>query len=472
MPVIGVEQGVKVHAMSSMVAAAARLDRLPLASFHRRLLWIVGLSIFFDFFDAAMAGALVGGLLNSHWSTLRMNTLFLAASGVGGVAGNLIAGASADRFGRRMALRASLLLVAITTLVSAAAPSMSVLTALRFVSCVGIAAVPTVGFSLLSEFLPPQARGRWSSLGGTIANCATVCAALAGYILLPHGEWRWMFVIPGVACLVLCLISGTLPESPRWLEALGRQDEARQTMDEIERGVTASTKAVLPPIKANPDPVQRWPAGSLWRRPLVFRLLFGMGIALGTNVAIAGVLTWLPTILLKQGFTISNSLARNLLMTVGAPVGALLSALLADRYGRRPGIVVVAIAATVLAVVFSLTTTSVLSIPIGFTLLTALAFLVNIIYAVYLPELFPTTLRVQGCAAAAATTKFAFIFLPFAMASLLTRGGIVAAMGLIEACLLLVAVSVAVFGRETALKSLEVTSATAPGDKLQSARLH
>src|SRR5580704_7001293 len=95
----------------SVVHSGARLDRLPLTRYHRRLLWIIGLSIFFDFFDAAMAGVVVGGLLSSHWSTLSTNTLFLSAAGVGGVIGNLVVGKFADKYGRRPALRNSLLLV-------------------------------------------------------------------------------------------------------------------------------------------------------------------------------------------------------------------------------------------------------------------------------------------------------------------------------------------------------------------------
>jgi putative MFS transporter len=153
-----------------------------------------------------------------------------------------------------------------------------------------------------------------------------------------------------------------------------------------------------------------------------------------------------------------------LLITAGAPIGALLGALYADRLGRRRGIASIAVIAAALAALFSVSSSSGVSIVLGFALLTALAFLANVVYAVYLPELFPTTLRVQGAATAAATTKFAFIFLPFAMASLLARGGTVAAMGLIEGCLFLVAVSTLLFGAETAYKPLEVISSdSVPG---------
>lgn len=443
------------------VGAGARLDRLPTSAIHRTFLWIVGLSVFFDFFDASMSGALVGSLYSSHWSTLSANTLFLAATGAGGVLGNLCIGPLADRYGRRAALRASLLLVGMTTLISAGAPSMSWLIALRFLSCVGISAIPTVGFCMLAEILPPGARGTWSTFGGAVANSATVFASLAGYLLIPSGAWRWMFVIPGVASLALWRISRRMPESPRWLEAVGRTEQAELTLRHIETESTKSSTDALPPIRkpvAAPT-VQLASARSFLRRPMRGRLLFGVTIALGANVAIAAFLAWLPTMLLREGLTISSSLGRNLLMTAGTPCGALLGALLADRLGRKRGLVSVAGVAIVLAVIFARAVTAWGSVLGGFALLTAMAFVVNVIYAVYLPELFPTTLRVQGTAIAAAITKVAFIAMPFAMAGLLKSGGPKAAMLLIEVCLAAVALTVALFGSETAYHSIEATSA-------------
>ncbi len=452
---------VSAEAAPHVVGAGARLDRLPASAIHRSLLWIVGLSVFFDFFDASMAGGLVGGLLSSHWSTLSANTLFLAATGAGGVLGNLGIGHLADRYGRRSALRASLLLVGLTTLISAGAPSMSWLIALRFLSCVGISAIPTVGFCLLAEILPPGTRGTWSTFGGAVANSATVFASLAGYLLIPSGAWRWMFVIPGIASLALWRISRRMPESPRWLEAVGHTGQAELTLRHIESAVAKSSGGVLPPIRepADAPTVQFASARSFLRRPMLGRLLFGITIALGANVAIAAFLTWLPTMLLREGLTISSSLGRNLLITAGTPFGALLGALLADRLGRKRGLVSVAAVAIVLSLFFATAITGWVSILAGFALLTAMAFVVNVIYAVYLPELFPTTLRVQGTAIAAAITKIAFIALPFAMAGLLKSGGPTAAMLLIEVSLAVVTLTVASFGSETAYHSLEVTSA-------------
>jgi len=437
-----------------------RLDRLPAGRSHRLVLLIISLGIFFDFFDSSMAGALAGALLSSRWSTLELNTVFLAASGVGGVIGNLLIGYLADRYGRRAALSGSLLLVGAATAACALAPSMQYLIGFRLISCVGIAAVPTVGFSILAEFLPPVLRGRWTSFGGTIANSSVLCASLAGYLLLPSGLWRWLCAIPGFACIALGLITRRLPESPRWLESIGKREEAERIVSMMERDAEKSSGQPLAPANIAADPSSS-DDRSKHRPPqtrVYSRLLFGITIAVGANVAIFGFLTWLPTMLLKQGFTISNSLGHNALIAIGTPLGSLLGVFFADRFGRRRGIVTASAVTLILALVFARASGSVLLVPVGVALLTGLAFLVNVIYAIYLPELFPTTIRVRGIAIAAATTKGAFIVLPFAMAVLLRVGGMAAGMMLIAGCLLLVASTVGLFGRETAHKSLEETS--------------
>jgi putative MFS transporter len=69
--------------MTATVYAGARLDRLPVGSFHRRMLWLVGLGMFFDSFDNTLSGAVLAQLLSSGWSTLQLNSLFMSATFVG-----------------------------------------------------------------------------------------------------------------------------------------------------------------------------------------------------------------------------------------------------------------------------------------------------------------------------------------------------------------------------------------------------
>ncbi|MEJ1975074.1 MAG: hypothetical protein WDN49_02455 [Acetobacteraceae bacterium] len=69
--------------MNTTVNAAARLDRLPMGSFHWRILRLVGLGMFFDSFDNSMAAGVMAALVKQGWSTLAMNANFISATFIG-----------------------------------------------------------------------------------------------------------------------------------------------------------------------------------------------------------------------------------------------------------------------------------------------------------------------------------------------------------------------------------------------------
>jgi putative MFS transporter len=78
--------------MSNRVNAGARLDRLPVGPFHTRVLWLVGLGMFFDSFDNTLSSSVLATMLHSGWSTLQLNSIFMSATFVG-----LTIGAGVDR---------------------------------------------------------------------------------------------------------------------------------------------------------------------------------------------------------------------------------------------------------------------------------------------------------------------------------------------------------------------------------------
>lgn len=437
--------------------SGTRLDRLPPGAFHVRVAAIIGAIVFFDFFDLTMAGAVAGALLHDGWSTLRLNAVFLAVTGLGGAAGTLLGGILADRIGRRTALRYALAVVAIATLAGAFAPDMTTLIWLRGIAGIGMGAVPTVAWTLLAEFMPPRVRGQWACYAATFGNCSIVVASLAGYFLLPDGGWRWMFVIPGGACLLLWWIVGSaLPESPRWLESKGRYAEADRSLTRIERSSAA-------PVHRAPDEIEhenRMASDgrferSLFGRSLLPTLLLATGVAVGSNVAIYGFISWLPTMLLGEGIAMANTMGQNLLIACGSPVGAILGTVAAGRFRRKPAIIAISAVAAALALLFAATAGTTLAVGVGFVLLLTMSLLSTMVLSVYLPELFPTAVRAEGGSIAVATSRVATILLPFAMISLIERHGSAGAMGLVTASLLLVAAAVSIVGKETANQPLD-----------------
>ena len=104
----------------------------------------------------------------------------------------------------------------------------------RFVQGLGLGAEIVVGYSTLTEFVPPKTRGRWLAFMAFLTVCGFPVTAILGYLIIPTWGWRPMFIIAGIGSLVVWYLRKNLPESPRWLEAQGRTAEA-EALDANDR---------------------------------------------------------------------------------------------------------------------------------------------------------------------------------------------------------------------------------------------
>jgi len=111
--------------MSTPVNAGSRLDRLPIGPFHRRIMLLIGIGMFFDGFDIYIAGTVLSVTLKSGFSTLAQNAAFISATFVGMMLGSFGTGFLGDRFGRRFTYQFNLLLFGIASLAAAFSPNMA-----------------------------------------------------------------------------------------------------------------------------------------------------------------------------------------------------------------------------------------------------------------------------------------------------------------------------------------------------------
>jgi putative MFS transporter len=216
--------------MVNRVNAGARLDRLRIGPFHTRMLSLIGTGLFFDSFDNALSSGLLASMLRSGWSTLHLNSLFMSATFVGLTIGASLAGWMSDRFGRRFAYQFNLAIFGVMSLVSALAPSMPWLIGFRFVMGIGLGAEYVMGYALIIEFVPPAQRGRYLGIMGLIAGIGVFVPSILSALVIPYLGWRPMVVVGGVGTLWVWWLRRHLPESPRWLERVGRAIEAEAVM--------------------------------------------------------------------------------------------------------------------------------------------------------------------------------------------------------------------------------------------------
>jgi len=244
--------------------------------------------------------------------------------------------------------------------------------------------------------------------------------SLLGYLIIPAFGWRPMFVIAGIGSLIVWYLRKNLPESPRWLEAQGRTEEAEALMKTIE--TEAAGGKPLPPVVV-PAPVAQVVAADMLKPPLLQRMIVGSWVLITINTLIFGFVIFLPQFFLRQGLTIANSLAYTVVLSAASLVGCALGAWSSDAVGRRFSIIgasIVTIAAGYVYARFDAASDPAIVLAIGFILIVAIYVQTAILYGVYTPELFPTEIRLRANGICNTFGRGATVVSPFIVGSLMT----------------------------------------------------
>ncbi|NUX57688.1 MULTISPECIES: MFS transporter [Paraburkholderia] len=436
------------HKQGSTIAA--RLDRIPTHSFHTRLLGLVGGGMLIDNFDIYIAGSVLVVLLHSGWSTLSSNAAFVSATFAGMMIGTFAAGLIGDRYGRKPTFQINLAVFGLASIGAAAATNIDLLIAMRFICGVGLGAEIVTGYSTLAEFVPPQSRGKWLALLSMCSSCGLLTATLFSYLLIPIAGWRIMFAIPGVAALFVLWLRKAIPESPRWLEMRGRHAEADAIVCSIEDSAR-KTGATL----ASPAAFPMRTSESIWQLKFLRPLVLGTIMQVVLFTVLYALVAWLPTFLARQGMPINQSLKQSAIMALGGPVGAFVARLLADRLGRRKGIIFGSVIAAAMAAAFGHVSSPMVAMSFGFATYASLFYLLATVQAIYLPEIFPTEIRMRCNAVCVGIGRASAIGAPFVIVYLFEHGGVTAVITLIWILFAVQAVSMAVLGSETSRKPLD-----------------
>jgi len=441
--------------MSTTVNAGARLDRLPVSPFHYRIFWLVGAGMFFDGYDLYVASSVLAAAIQTKFSTLPQNLQFISLTFVGMTLGALITGFLGDRYGRRFTYQVNLLIFGLASLAAAFAQDMGQLIACRFVQGLGLGAEIVVGYSTLTEFVPPRTRGRWLAFMAFLVVAGFPVTAILGYLIIPTFGWRPMFVVAGIGALIVWYLRKNLPESPRWLESKGRTAEAEALMQSIEKEVAAG--ATLPAPSA-PSAAPQVGAMAMLKPPILQRMIVGSWVLITINTLIFGFVIFLPQFFLRQGLTISQSLGYTVVLAVASLVGCAVGAWTADAIGRRWSIVgasIVTIVAGWIYASFSAASDPAIVLSVGFVLIVAIYVQTALLFGVYTPELFPTEIRLRANGICNTLGRLATVVSPFIVGALMTSYKLPGVISLMIGLLVVQIIVVWVWGIEPAKRSLE-----------------
>jgi SP family sugar:H+ symporter-like MFS transporter len=399
--------------------------------------YVVGLSSvaaiggFLFGFDSGVINGAVDAIAHA-FGTRAATTGFAVASVLLGCAvGAFAAGTVADRHGRRPTMLLNAVLFLISAVASGLADSAAVFIASRLVGGLAIGAASVLAPMYISEVAPSHVRGRLGSLqqmaivlglfGAFLSNDILVrLAGGAGATLwLGAPAWRWMFwmeAVPAVAFFAGVLL---IPESPRFLVAHGKRNDAREIFARIGGDAEALVQRVEQSLRGEHQPRMSdlFVQGTYRFAPVV---LVGMGLAAFQQLVGINIIFYYGEVLWKSaGATEQWALRINLLTGLVNILATIPAIALIDRAGRKPLLVVgsagMAVTLGVMAIVFATAGTGANGTPVlghaaAVTGLTA-ANLYIIAFAmswgpvmwVLLGEMFPNRMRGAALAVSGAT---------------------------------------------------------------------
>jgi putative MFS transporter len=439
---------------------AARIDRLPISSMHRRLLWVVAIPLFFDISDI-FTFSNAAPILRQLWHLTKQDIALATSAGFLGMAiGGAFGGVIADRIGR---VRAMMLFTAIFSLFSLAtgfAADLTQIVFLRFATGLGIASATVSVITYIAEIYPAKVRGRWQSWAMVITLSGISVTSFVARLVIPLGDngWRWLFVW-GALGLPFIWLARRMNESPRWLARKGRYGDAEASLSRIETAV-AATAGPLPEPKPQavslPAANLRWSA--LFSSPYIKATLSLCGIWFFQTIGFYGFMSWVPTLLADHGFPQATSLNFVALINAGALPGALFAVFLSDRIERKYSIVGVALAIAVFGLIYGLTFTPAMIVIFGFLAATMMDTFSALAFA-YTPEQYPTDVRNSGTGLAYGVGRLANVINPFIIAAISDDFGYPFVFAYIAGAWIVTAAIAMAFGAKTTGRSLETITA-------------
>ncbi|HEX7908668.1 MAG TPA: MFS transporter [Paraburkholderia sp.] len=409
--------------------------------------------MFFDSFDNTLSSSVLAAMLKSGWSTLQMNSIFMSATFVGLTIGAALAGWLSDKFGRRFAYQFNLAIFGGMALLSSLAPSMPWLIAARFIMGIGMGAEYVMGYGLIIEFVPPSHRGRYLGKLALIGGSGVFVTAVIATFIIPWIGWRPMFVIGGIGTLWVWWMRRHLPESPRWLERVGRHAEAEEIMQAIEKDAGVTTPPLSAPQTAAKEP--HWvPLSMLFSRTVIRRTLLAIVVNVVCLFGSYSLTGWMPTFFIKQGMSVTHSLGFTAAMMGGWIAGPLFLAYVSDRMGRRTAIMLFAAICACLGAIYPFLTSATTIVLCGFLLVSAVAIFLTLGLGMT-PEMFPTDYRFRGGGVAQMFGRLGLIGSPFIVLELFNNFGITGVVFAISGAYIVIAILIMVAGIETNQQSLE-----------------
>ncbi|MCL6266312.1 sugar porter family MFS transporter [Flagellimonas myxillae] len=300
---------------------------------------IVALGGFLLGFDSAVISGAVKGITVYFNMTDAMLGFSVGCVIFGAMAGNLLAGPLADRFGRKKVLIVVAALFAISATWSAMATSYSEFIIARIIGGIGIGGAILIAPIYIAEIAPPKLRGSLVSFNQLNIVIGISVAYFSNYFLVNYGNesWRWMLGVEAIPALIYFASLFTVPRSPRWLilklnkvklarkilQKIGGEEYAEITVAEIQRGLKKKE--------------EKGRFSDLLKGKYATIMIIALGIAFFQQITgINAIFYYAPTIFEQAGGNTDSSFLQAIVVGLTNLLFTLVAIWLIDRLGRKP----------------------------------------------------------------------------------------------------------------------------------------
>ena len=466
--------GNAIAGAAAAAGIAARLDRLPSSRAVWSIVLLISMGGVFEFYDVFFTAYVGPGMVDSGLFTKQSLGFFagLAAIRVAGLGtfvfstfaglwfGVVALGQAADRFGRKAVFTWSLIWYVTCTAIMAFQRTGQWLNVWRLVAGVGFGVQLVTIDTYIAELMPRALRGRAFSINQFVCFCIVPVVAYLAWLMLPLRPlgldgWRWVMLFGSVGAVAVWALRAGIPESPRWLAAQGRIEDAEAIVSAIESKVAAECGGTLPAIQ----PTAAEPGGRARLREIFAGKYRGRTVMLSIFnaaqvIGFYGFNSWVATLLIARGITVTHGLEYAFIIAMAQPVGPLLGSFFADAIERRIQIIGGLAAMGLLMAAFAYATAPavLILIGVGFTLS---ANIMSYAYHGYQAELFPTRIRSRAVGFVYSWSRMAAAFSGLIVGSLLASGGVPAVAAFIGAAMLVGIAMIGIFGPPTNGRALE-----------------
>lgn len=370
-------------------------------------------------FGAALVAALGGFLFGFDTVVISGTTTWLqtsfnlsdfwlgftvASALIGTIVGAIGAGKPADAYGRRAVLFVLAILYFVSAVGCGIAWSWTSLVAFRFIGGLAVGGASVVSPMYIAELSPAKYRGRLVAITQFNIVLGVLCAFLSNYFIstlnLGSVEWRWMFATEALPAAAFFFLLFAIPQSPRWLVAKGREDEARAVLSRYGTD-TGNVETELVEIRNSLDLSRHSLQEPFFTRQYLKPIMLAMALAIFNQLSgINAIMYYSMKIFQMAGFDKSGALFQSVIIGFVNLVVTMAAMAVIDHFGRRKLMIVgsigyiVSLGAT--AWFFYTEQGGVLVLASLVVFVASHAFGQGAVIWVYLGEVFPNRVRARG----------------------------------------------------------------------------